>query len=68
MWNNWTDSEGEYGLRIGLRTFRSASPPQEKKEVWHVYKAAETSAEDVVFYKYLNVIGIDDWDIIQIIK
>jgi hypothetical protein len=63
QWHNWADNEAEFGLRIGLRKFGSQG--LEPKEVWHVYQAAGTAGEDIVFQKYLSVIGIPDWNIIQ---
>ena len=63
VWHNWSDNEAEYGLRIGLRKFTSEG--KGPKEVWNVYRAAGTPQEDGIFRKYLPVIGIDDWDIMQ---
>jgi hypothetical protein len=63
QWHNWADNEVEFGLRIGLRTYGSQG--LEKKEVWYAYQAAGTANEDNVFQKYLSVIGISNWNIIQ---
>lgn len=63
VWHNWADHEREYGLRIGLRKFPKEG--RERKEVWHVYRAAGTPHEEAVFRKYLPVIGIGDWNIIR---
>ena len=65
QWHNWFDNEAEFGLRIGLRMFGSYN--LERKEVWYVYQAAGTPDEDRVFQKYLSVIGIPDWNILQTI-
>ena len=66
QWHNWADAEDEGGLRIGLRKFGSHG--NEPKEVWHVYKAAGTPDEERVFQKYLPVIGISDWNILQPVR
>jgi hypothetical protein len=63
QWHNWGDNEMEFGLRIGLRKF--AKDDRERKDVWYLYRATGTDSEDAVFKKYLPVIGIDDWNIIQ---
>lgn len=66
QWHNWADHEQEYGLRIGLRKF--TKDEKAKKESWYAYQAAGTNSEDSVFMKYLPVIGIDNWNIIQPIE
>jgi hypothetical protein len=63
QWHNWYDNPDEGVLRIGLRKFPSDN--LERKEVWYLYQAAGTASEDNVFQKYLSVIGIPDWNIIQ---
>ena len=63
QWHNWSDHEEEFGLRIGLRKFPKDGLAA--KEVWHVYRAAGTPREEEVFGKYLPVIGIESWDILE---
>jgi hypothetical protein len=66
QWHNWADHPQEYGLHIGLRKLpKDGKGP---KEVWHVYRAAGTDDQEAVFKKYLNIIGIEDWNIIQPVK
>jgi hypothetical protein len=60
QWHNWFDHPDEFGLKIGLRTGNL-----DPKEVWYLYQAAGTANEDNIFQKYLSVIGIPDWNIIQ---
>ncbi|MGH2622202.1 MAG: DUF5722 domain-containing protein, partial [Sphingobacterium sp.] len=62
QWHNWIDNRGEFGLRIGLRRFPDdETEPGGPKPVWHLYKAAGTTAEESAFEKYKEVIGIADW-------
>ena len=62
QWHNWIDNRGEFGLRIGLRRFPDdETEPGGPKPVWHLYKAAGTSDEEVAFAKYKELIGIADW-------
>lgn len=66
QWHNWIDNRSEYGLRIGLRRYPDdEEDPLGKKHVWYAYQAAGTDQEDVVFEPYLDIIGIDNWDIVQ---
>jgi hypothetical protein len=60
QWHNWFDHPHEAPLKIGLR-----KDNLEAKEVWFVYQAAGTPNEDHVFQKYLSIIGISDWNMIQ---
>lgn len=70
QWHNWRDHGEEFGLRIGLRSwkegkFENLTP----KPAWYVWKAAGTPNEDKVFQPYLKVIGISDWNnIIHTVK
>ena len=63
QWHNWFDHPDEAPLRIGLR--KDESTGFEPKEVWYAYQAAGTANEDNFFQKYLSVIGITDWNMIQ---
>jgi hypothetical protein len=63
QYHNWVDSEGEGGLRIGLRRFYDDSPAAgERKPVWFLYQALETPDEDGAVSFALDRIGIRDWE------
>lgn len=65
QWHNWFDNVGDgSGALLGLRKFPDSQYAGAPKPAWHVYQAAGTEREDEVFDRYLEVIGIGDWDII----
>jgi hypothetical protein len=63
QWHNWYDNPGEFGLRIGLRKYPSDNLTP--KDVWYAYQAAGTDREETFFRKYLPIIGLSDWNILQ---
>ena len=66
QWHNWFDNEGDgSGALLGLRKYNDDVYGGEAKPVWELYRVSGTSEEDVAFSPYLDIIGIEDWDIIQ---
>jgi hypothetical protein len=60
------DHKGEGGLKLGLWTWKEASPspsePGRKKLIYDVFKAADTKGWREAFRFALPVIGIRNWD------
>ena len=69
MWHNWMDNREEFGLRIGLHYYPDDEMnPGGNKPVWHVWKAAGTEQEDMVFDTYKEILGISNWNDIFLTK
>lgn len=66
QWHNWYDNPAE-GVLLGLRFQNGTGLPEsgQPKPVWHTFQKAGTAEEDAYFEKYLSVIGIPDWNILQ---
>lgn len=63
QWHNWFDNPAEL-VYLGIRKVPDPTYQGEKKPVWYLMQAAGTEKEDELFAPYLDIIGIENWDII----